>query len=173
MSDDPNVAEADEAPKKKSKALLFALVGALLLGGGAFYGVYSGMIPLGGEEPVAEGESGYPDEGQAEKHEPAEHEPVAFVPLEEMVISLGPTAQSRHLKVRVSIEVDPESTEAVNQMTPRIMDVLNTFLRAVDERDFEVPRAMTRIRAQMLRRVQLVTPHGAVRDVLIQEFVLN
>ena len=90
-----------------------------------------------------------------------------------MVISLGPAATARHLKVRVSIEVDPESTEAVTALTPRIVDVLNTFLRAVDERDFEVPRAMTRIQAQMLRRVQLVTPHGAVHDVLIQEFVLN
>ena len=56
---------------------------------------------------------------------------------------------------------------------PRINDVLNVYLRAVDERDFEVPRAMVRLRAQMLRRVQLVTPPGAVRDVLIQEFVLN
>jgi hypothetical protein len=32
---------------------------------------------------------------------------------------------------------------------------------------------MLRLRAQMLRRVQLVAPAGTVRDVLIQEFVLN
>jgi len=31
---------------------------------------------------------------------------------------------------------------------------------------------MERLRAQMLRRVKLVTPEGAVRDLLIQEFVL-
>jgi len=32
---------------------------------------------------------------------------------------------------------------------------------------------MERLRAQMLRRVQLVAPPQSVRDVLIQDFVLN
>ena len=67
--------------------------------------------------------------------------------------------------MRLSIEVAPESLNDVTTMTPRILDVLNTFLRAVDERDFELPRGMLRLRAQMLRRVQLVTPQGVVRDV--------
>lgn len=174
MSDENSVAEADAAPKKKSKAMLFGLLGAVFLGGGAFYGVYSGLIPLPfGKDPPAQADAGAPGAEMAEDRPPDEMEPVAFVPLDEMIISLGPEATARHLKVRVSIEVDPESTDAVAALTPRILDVLNTFLRAVDERDFEVPRAMMRIRAQMLRRVQLVTPQGAVRNVLIQEFVLN
>ena len=176
MSDQQNAAEVEETPpKKKSKLLLIALVLALLLGGGAFFGVYSGMIPLpfGGEPEVAEGEPGHSDEKQAEKKERTPIDQVAFVALDEMVISLGPDARSKHLKMRLSIEVVPESLNDVTTMTPRIVDVLNTFLRAVDERDFELPRAMLRLRAQMLRRVQLVTPQGAVRDVLIQEFVLN
>ena len=38
-------AEGEEAPKKKSKLpILIGLVLMLLLGGGAFYAVYSGMI---------------------------------------------------------------------------------------------------------------------------------
>ena len=185
MSDDPNAAEADdeEPPKKKSKAILFGLIGAVLLGGGAFYGVYSGMIPLpfGSEPEMAEGEG----KGEAQDHA-AEHDvdadeyaerpeagPTAFVPLDEMIISLGPNATAKHLKVRVSIEVDPEAQESVVAVVPRVMDVLNTYLRAVDEREFEVPHSMMRVRAQMLRRVQLVTPRDSVRDVLVQEFVLN
>ena len=49
---DPAVEDAEEPPKKKSKAMLFGLIGAVLLGGGTFYGVYSGMIPLPfGEDP--------------------------------------------------------------------------------------------------------------------------
>ena len=180
MSDQQNAAEMEETPpKKKSKLLLIALVLALLLGGGAFYGVYSGMIPLpfGGEPEVAEGEAGESEgDGDGKQAKKKDHVPidqVAFLPLDEMVISLGPDAKSRHLKMRLSIEVAPESLNDVTTMTPRILDVLNTFLRAVDERDFELPRGMLRLRAQMLRRVQLVTPQGAVRDVLIQEFVLN
>ncbi|MEO1493832.1 MAG: flagellar basal body-associated FliL family protein [Pseudomonadota bacterium] len=170
--------DEDGAPKKKSKGLLFGLIGAVLLGGGTFYGVYSGMIPLpfGGEkgpEEHAEADSeGGEDGGKGEDAAPLA-QTFAFVPMEPLVISLGPDAKSRHLKVSITIEVAPGAEEAVSLVTPRINDVLNTFLRAVDEREFEIPRSMLRLRAQMLRRVQLVTPKDSVRDVLIQEFVLN
>ena len=180
MSDEAEAVETDEEPpKKKSKALLFGLIGAVLLGGGAFYGVFSGMIPLpfGGDdkaEAVAHGRFGDgvqdEDSGGARAALPVA---AAFVPLDEIVISLGPDANSKHLKVSLSIEVEPGSEADVEALSPRIVDVINTFLRAVDERQFEIPRAMLRLRAQMLRRVQLVAPQGAVRDVLIQEFVLN
>ena len=56
---------------------------------------------------------------------------------------------------------------------PRILDVLNTYLRAVEVRDLEQPASLARLRAQMLRRVQVVTGEGRVRDLLITEFVLN
>ena len=180
MSDEQVDAGAEEeAPKKKSKGLLFGLIGAVLLGGGVFYGVYSGLVPLPfGEKPApaddyAGGDGGKADEESVGTASLADPGPTAFVPLEDFVISLGPDARSRHLKLVVSVEVQPDSLSSVTEVTPRIMDVLNTFLRAVDERDFETPRAMIRLRAQMLRRVQLVTPRDSVRDLLIQEFVLN
>jgi flagellar protein FliL len=56
---------------------------------------------------------------------------------------------------------------------PRIVDVLNGYLRAVEVREFEDPAALVRLRAQMLRRVQIVTGEGRVRDLLVTEFVLN
>lgn len=170
--------DGEETPKKKSKGLLFGVIGAVLLGGGTFFGVYSGMIPLpfgGGESPEEHGEAkagGEKDDAAKDKEEPGAPA-YAFVPMEPLIISLGPDAKSRHLKVSLTIEVTAGSEEAVILVTPRINDVLNTFLRAVDEREFEIPRSMLRLRAQMLRRVQLVTPKNAVRDVLIQEFVLN
>lgn len=183
MSDEQANAGADaaEPPKKKSKALLFGLIGALLLGGGTFYGVFSGLIPLPfGSDAAAEGdgEAHASSDKNAEKGESVgiEHPgspPAAFIPMDALVISLGPTARSKHLKLVVSVEVTPESEAEVTAVKPRIADVLNTFLRAVDERELETPRAMLRLRAQMLRRVQLVTPENSVRDLLIQEFVLN
>ncbi|MFL9503735.1 flagellar basal body-associated FliL family protein [Rhodopseudomonas palustris] len=39
--------------------------------------------------------------------------------------------------------------------------------------EIEDPSAMARLRAQMLRRVQIVTGEGRVRDLLITEFVLD
>lgn len=180
MSDQQaNAGAQSEVPKKKSRGLLIGLIGAVLSGGGVFYGVYSGLVPLPfGNEPAAAAASGQSGSdvmaaesvGTKSLVEPG---PTAFVPLQEFIVSLGPDARSRHLKMVVSVEVEPEEVDAVTDLTPRIMDVLNTFLRAVDERDFETPRAMMRLRAQMLRRVQLVTPPDTVRDLLIQEFVLN
>ena len=58
-------------------------------------------------------------------------------------------------------------------LMPRVLDVLNTYLRAVEVRDLEEPAALARLRAQMLRRIQVVTGEGRVRDLLIAEFVLN
>lgn len=169
MSDEADTGDAP--PKKKSKALLFGLVGAVVLGGGAFFAVYSGLVPLGGApEEMAEGggEAGYEmAPGYAAMEMPV------YVPLDPLIIPLSPEARSRHLRVSLHLEVRAEAEDAVMGVTPRVVDVLNTFLRAVDEREFENPRAMSRLRAQMLRRVQLVAPEGAVRDVLIQEFLLN
>lgn len=177
MSDDTGE-DAGAAPaKKKSKAVFFGLVAAVLLGGASFYGVYSGLIPLpfGGDEPApADGGATGGGKGPAKSVVAAKpFEPGAFVKIDPLVISLGKSSKSRHLKVAVTIEVVPGRESEVTGIAPRIIDVLNTYLRAVDEREFEVPRAMVRLRAQMLRRVRLVAPPGAVRDLLIQQFVLN
>lgn len=161
---------AAEAPKKKSKGLLIAIVAALVLGGGSFFAVFSGLVPLGGEEVAEEGA------GHEGGHAPVDYAhmtPPSYVPLEPLVIPLSAEARSRHLRVTLQLEVRTEAKEAVIAVTPRVLDVLNTFLRAVDEREFENPRAMARLRAQMLRRIRLVAPEDAVQDVLIQEFLLN
>lgn len=174
MSDADVAAEDAAPPKKKSKLLLLALVFALLLGGGTFYGVYSGLVPLpfgntaDGEMAAKDGEKTAQPQGFA-----GGSVDVAFVPLDPMLLSLGPEARSRHLRVAMTIEVAPGAEAAVTSVSPRVVDVLNTFLRAVDETELESPRAMARLRAQMLRRVKLVTPPGSVRDLLIQEFVFN
>lgn len=158
------VAEAipDEAPKKRSKKpLLIGLVLALVLGGAGFYATWSGLI-LGG--------------GAVEDHAEAVPGPlsgVAFVPLETMVISLGPTSGSEHLRFTAQVEVVDSAVADVTLLTPRILDVLNSYLRAVDVSEIENPAAMAKLRSQMLRRIQIVTGEGRVRDLLITEFVLN
>lgn len=174
MTEASDPAAEDEPPKKKSKALLFGLIGAVVLGGGAFYGVFSGMVPLpfgGDEQVVAEGKDAKKEE--EDHYSDAATTAAAFVPIDELIISLGPEAKAKHLQVKVSIEVEPGTEMDVQTISPRITDVLNTYLRAIDGSDLENPRSMTRMRAQMLRRVRLVAPQGAVRDVLIQQFVLN
>ena len=161
----------DEPVRKgKSKLLLIACVLALVAGGGGFFVVYSGLLVLpfggGGGTGHATAEAG--EQAQA----PAPFEPGAYIHLEPLILSLGPQSESEHLKITLALEVGPGREAEVEAVMPRVIDILNGFLRAVDEREFELPRSMERLRAQMLRRVMLVTPEGAVRDLLIQEFVL-
>ena len=56
---------------------------------------------------------------------------------------------------------------------PRILDMLNGYLRAVAVNELERPAALVRIRSHLLRRVQIITGEGRIRDFLITEFVLN
>ena len=51
--------------------------------------------------------------------------------------------------------------------------MLNSYLRAVSINELEDPSSLIRLRAQMLRRIQIVTGEGQVRDLLVTEFVLN
>ncbi len=157
----------DEAPKKGSKlGLILGVVLALVLGAGGFYAVYSGLILAPADASHAEAEAG--------EHEPATAlGPVAFVPLEPLVISLGKGATSQHLRFRAQLEVKPGAEADVSALSPRVMDVLNSYLRAVSVADLEDPTALIDLRAQMLRRIQLVTGDGRVKDLLIMEFVLN
>ena len=155
-------ATLEEAPKKRSKKpLLIGLLLALVLGGGGFYATFSGLI-LGSEEEHAD-----------ENHAPGPLMGVAFVPLETIVISLAPDSGSEHLRFTAQLEVVDSTAADVTTLTPRILDVINSYLRAIDTASIEDPQAMARLRAQMLRRIQVVTGEGRVRDLLITEFVLN
>lgn len=157
----------EEAPKKKGKkGLLIGIVLALVLGGGGFFAVYSGLL-LGGNEASAS------HEADAHGATLTELPPVGFVALEPLVISLGRSAANRHLRFRAELEVTPGAEDDVSKLIPRVMDVLNSYLRAVAVTDLEDPGALITLRAQMLRRIQLVTGEGRVRDLLIMEFVLN
>lgn len=176
---DTNIDAGEAAPpqkKKKSKLLLFAGLAALLAGGGGFFAVKAGLLDSVLSKTAPNAAKGGPgDHGDASAGAGASGGggPAAFVVLDPLVISLGPESRSKHLKVTLAIDVTPGREMEIQAQIPRVLDTLQGYLRAVDEREFEAPRSMERLRAQMLRRVQLVTPTGAARDLLIQEFVLN
>ncbi len=99
--------------------------------------------------------------------------PIAFVPIDPLVISLEPGARSRHLRFAAQLEVGSTHAAEVTTLMPRIVDVLNGYLRAISVAELEDRAALVRLRSQMLRRIQIVTGEGRVRDLLITEFVLN
>ncbi len=98
---------------------------------------------------------------------------ISFVSLPQLVVSLGAGSQSDHLIFRADLEVPRTMVQEVESILPRVVDVLNSYLRALEPRDIEGPSSLVKLRAQMLRRIQLVAGQDRVRDLLVMEFVLN
>lgn len=145
--------------KKSKKPLLIGLFLAVVLGGGGFYATWTGLILGPGHEAAGDGVAALPD--------------IAFVAVDPLIISLGEITENRHLRFSSQLEVAANHSDEVSLLLPRISDVMNSYLRAVDVDDLENPAGLMRMRAQMLRRIQLVAGEGRVRDLLVTEFVLN
>ncbi len=154
----------DEAPKKKSKKpLIIGLVLALIGGGGGFFAVQSGMI--------------FGTQSQEHSEESDPHAPalprITFVEVDPLVVNLRGSGRDRFLRFRVQLEVDGPQEEEVVTLMPRIVDVMNGYLRAVSVADLEAPSALVKLRSQLLRRIQIVTGKERVHDLLVMEFVIN
>lgn len=153
----------DEKPQKSSKLpLILGLILAIVGAGAGFFVVSSGMF-------VGEG-----DHIPAEETAPVElSETPSFLPVETLVINLPDNTEARHLLFTSELEVDVAHVDEVSALMPRIVDVLNGYLRSVSLEDLQTPTNLVRLRAQMLHRVQVVVGEGKVKDILIMEFVLN
>ncbi|MEJ6393018.1 flagellar basal body-associated FliL family protein [Gymnodinialimonas sp. 2305UL16-5] len=163
-------AELEEAPKKKG--LLVPLVLGVILaaagGGGGFWAVTSGPLAAA---PAAEAPE---DTAEYDAYEASGSSvDVAFVELETLVITLGAEGSNRNLIFTAALEVRPEYMEEVTELSPRVLDVLNSYLRVISIAELSEPTSLARLRAQMLRRIQVVTGTGRVRDLLVTQFVVN
>ena len=155
------VANAEPETKRTSKMSMAIGLLAVLLGAAAgFYLVFTGMI-LATDNAKPTGTVPYqlPD--------------VAFVPVEPMVVSLHPISQGRHLRFRAELEVPSQYESDMQVLMPRVVNVMNGYLRALETQDFENPGALLRIRAQLLRRIEVIAGPDRINDLLIMEYVIN
>lgn len=164
--------EDEPIEKKKSKLpLIIGLVLALAGGGGGFFAVYSGMILGEGGEDHADSQDDHSEDGG---HSGSMEMPdVAFVPLDPMVISLPSNSGARHLRFTAQLEVPSGAAADVERLKPRVVDVFNSYLRAVEVADLEEPTALLKYRSHLLRRAQLVLGDERVNNLLVMEFVVN
>ena len=181
-------AQAVQPAEKSSKLpLILGIVLALAGAGGGFFVMYSGLLDsvLGsgtGDSHAAEDSHGSADPHATDSHAaPADSHGatetaaggITFVPMEPITINLGPRSDSRHLRFSAQLEVPVGQAAEVQRLMPRIMDVVNIYLRALDPHEIEEPAALLRLRGQMLRRVRIVAGPGAINDLLVIEFVFN
>lgn len=165
MTDD---ATEETAPKKSRKPMLIGLIFFVLLGGGGFFATFSGMLSVAALMGGSGEESA---EQAAEEHD--ESPAFAFASVGEMVIPLGPKANSAFLILEAEVEVSPENRDAIEAQMPRIRDMFNTYLRAVEARDLEAQDATLRLRAHLLRRVGVLVAPLEARDLLFTTFILK
>lgn len=184
---DSAVPEGDTPAKKGVKGpVIIGAVLMLALGGGGFFATSSGMLdgllgramssPEQADMTAKEGGDGQAADAQEEPAPTLHGNPTqvaSFVALDPLVISLGSGRDLAHLRFSGHLEVEDGSEEIVLALMPRVLDVLNSYLRAIDPVDLAEPSKLIRYRAQMLRRIQLVIGDDRVKDLLIAEFVLN
>lgn len=156
--------ETKEPQEKKAgiglKGWLLVAILALALGGGGFFAAYSGMVanaltPKETPHPVADAQG--PE----------------FLELDPMLVSVGGPGSIKQLRFRAYLQIPHEGAEHVEALKPRVLDIFATYLRALSLDTLESPAALLRIRAQLLRRVQLLAGPEAVSDLLIIDFVIT
>ncbi|MXQ08162.1 flagellar basal body protein FliL [Alphaproteobacteria bacterium GH1-50] len=148
-------ADAEEAPPKRGKMPLVIGLVLGLAGAGAGYFLMAG----GSEKETAKVEKTSDD--------------IAFVPIQSMTIPIGTAENARYLRFSAQLEVSPSYADEVEKKMPRVVDVLNTYLRSVTLAELEDPSALLTLRAQMRRRIDLVVGGELVRDLLVMEFVVS
>jgi len=155
---DVAVPEAEPTLRSSKMPVILGLVLALTLGGAGFFATHSGLLASNVE--VAE-------------EPPADLPDIAFVPVDPVTISLPDSQRAAHLRFTAQLEVASPHADEVSALMPRILDVLNSYLRAVEPATLQEAGALVRIRAQLLRRIQIVTGEGRVRDLLVTEFIFS
>ncbi len=177
MTDAAAEVPEDEPAKPSKLPLIIGLVLGLVGAGGGYFAVSAGLLPFGNAASPAEeahpAAESHAEDGDTHSGPPEPLPEIAYVPIEPIVVSLLKGSHVKHLRFRAQLEVAAAHQTDVETILPRVTDVLNGYLRALEVRDLEDPLALTRLRAQMLRRIQIVTGKGRVRDLLIMDFVLN
>lgn len=163
---DATVDAPAEGKKSSKMPLVIGAVLAILGGAGGFFVVRTDPLGLFGADAADGG-------GASVYQDPTPLGDVGFVEVPPIVIGLGPSSGGRTLRFRTSLEVPAKHVASVSSVVPRVQDVLNSYLRALEPADFEAPGALIRLRSQLLRRVKLVAGDDHVRDLLVLEFIVN
>jgi len=150
--------------KPSSKiGLVLSLVLCVFGVGLGYYGVTSGILPLGGTTTSL----------KVEKAKAADLPDVAFVDVPTLIVTLPPEAENKHLRFSAKIEVPSEYQTDVEFLMPRIQDLMNGYLRALRAKDIEGPGALFRIRVHLFQRVLMVVGKGKAKGLLVTEFILR
>jgi flagellar FliL protein len=190
------------APKKKKLPLLFIIapVALLVLGGGGAGAYFFLLAPKPaaadaegdhGEAPAADhgadkkggekkddGHGGGGAEGEADPSlgKIAEGpDGVTFYTLPDMVVNIqSPDGRPTFLKLTLTLEMhDADLAHTLQGQMPRMQDMFQGFLRELRPEDLAGSAGSYQLRAEILRRVNLIAAPAQVDAVLIEEMLVQ
>lgn len=179
--------EGDAAPKKKKPPLLLIIIPAalLVLGGGgaaAFFMMKPKPADAHGEAPAAPAEGGH---GKSDK-KGGEIDPalgkvaagpdgVTFYTLPDMVMNIqSADGRPTFLKLKLTLEMkDARVATRLQSEMPRLQDMFTSFMRELRPEDLSGSAGTYQLRAEILRRVNLIAAPGKVDAVLIEEMLVQ
>lgn len=196
VSDAAAEGEDGAAPKKKKLPLLFIVIPVALVvlgggGGAAFFMMQPkpaateegghGAEKKGGHDKKAEkkgGGHGAAADGPADASLGVIAEGpdgVTFFTLPDMVVNIqAADGRPTFLKLKLTLETrDAHVAEQLQAEMPRMQDMFQGFLRELRPEDLAGSAGSFQLRAEILRRVNLIAAPGKVDAVLIEEMLVQ
>lgn len=184
-------AEGEGAPAKKKLPLLFILIPAALLvlggGGGAAFLLMQPKAASAGDHAApkkdghakkAEKKGGHGGGGEADASLGVISDGpdgVVFYALPDMVVNIqSADGRPTFLKLKLTLEMrDHALAEHLQAEMPRLQDMFQGFLRELRPEDLAGSAGSFQLRAEILRRVNLIAAPGEVDAVLIEEMLVQ
>ena len=170
LEEEPEGEDGEEASSSGGKKKLLIIVGAvvLLLIGAAAAVFFSGILDSEETEESTEKEGKEGAEAEMEKK-------TYFVDLDEMIVNLNTTERRQSLlKIKVSLEVaEQKDVAVVQELTPRVVDNFQTYLRELRLDDLRGSAGMYRLREELLTRINIAVEPAKVKAVLFKEMIVQ
>lgn len=167
--DAPAEGQDGEVEGKAKGGLLPKLAMVLALGAVSFGTVYLLPRPDAGSHDVASSSDAAHYEDEVPALELAQN--TNYLELTPLTISLQ--NNSRILKIGITLEVQSGEEEYIDPNDPKIRDAFMGYLRALRLEQIEDAAFMAQMRAQLLRRAQLILGQDKVHGILITDFLVR
>ena len=175
MSEEPAKENPEEGaePKKSSKLpiIIGGVVGLLVIVGVViFFTPIGKKLTGGGEEHTKKKEK---VEEAKEAKEAKKPEEIAFIKVPGIVVNLRSDTKQKHvLKIEIAVEInEAKDKEAVENLRPRIVDQMQSFLRELEYEDVNAVGAFENIRQELYPRVCSAVAPIKINSILINEFI--
>ena len=101
---------------------------------------------------------------------------IMFVPLDEITVNLkhGVSQNMTWLRIKVTLEVQGKNNyDVVSQLTPKIVDIVQTYLKELRQSDLEGSFGIYKIKDEMMMRINTVLHPVRIEAILFQEMIIQ